>query len=54
MTDLQQQAQSIESNWKDGGPLRVLMHAGIGLSGGGVGGPLGAATSATVTPQLGD
>gem|GEM_PF-2128959 len=50
--DLKKQAEAIESDWKEGGPLRVLMHAGIGLLGGGMDGALGAAASATMTPTI--
>ena len=50
--DLQKQVDDIQSNWKEGGIARILMHAGIGLLGGGLDGALGAAASAAATPTL--
>lgn len=47
------EADQIESDWKEGGTKRTLMHAGIGLlTAGGVGGAAGAGASAMATPQL--
>ncbi len=51
-TDLQQQAKDIESDWKEDGTSRLLMHAAIGLLGGGIDGAIGAAASAAATPTL--
>jgi hypothetical protein len=51
-TALQQQANDIESDWKEGGTSRLLMHAAIGLLGGGLDGAIGAAASAAATPTL--
>jgi hypothetical protein len=49
---MQAEAAEIESNWKEGGTARVLMHAGIGYLTAGFGGAAGAAASAVATPQL--
>ncbi len=49
---LEQEANSIESNWKEGGAMRVALHTLVGGLTGGAGGALGAAVAATAAPGL--
>jgi Tuberculosis necrotizing toxin/Hemagglutinin repeat len=48
------QANDIESNWKEGGTLRVLAHTLTGALTGNLSGAAGAATSQTLVPMLGE
>ena len=51
---LNAEADQLDSNWKEGGILRVASHALVGGISGGIEGALGSAATATIIPELAD
>ncbi|MEN6630037.1 MAG: hemagglutinin repeat-containing protein, partial [Sulfuricella sp.] len=49
---LEQQAQAIDNQWKEGGTARVALHVSVGGLSGGIDGALGAGASALAAPEI--